>query len=61
MSDNTVFAQMASDLGYAKLDATAHAMGINSPLDGNPAEVIGSTVFDVMNEIIGCGLDFVLT
>ena len=27
--------------GWSKLDATAHAMGITSPLDGNPAEVIG--------------------
>lgn len=41
VSDNTVFAQLAADLGYDKLDATAHAMGITSPLDGNPAEVIG--------------------
>jgi penicillin-binding protein 1A len=41
VSDNTVFAQMASDLGWDKLDDTAQAMGINSPLDGNPAEVIG--------------------
>ncbi|HWE34105.1 MAG TPA: transglycosylase domain-containing protein [Solirubrobacteraceae bacterium] len=40
-SDNTVFAQMAADLGWSKLDQTAHAMGITSPLDGNPAEVIG--------------------
>jgi penicillin-binding protein 1A len=41
VSDNTVFAQMASDLGWDKLDDTAHAMGVTSPLDGNPAEVIG--------------------
>jgi penicillin-binding protein 1A len=41
LSDNTVFAQMAADLGWSKLDQTAHAMGITSPLDGNPAEVIG--------------------
>src|SRR5205823_12922586 len=40
-SDNTVFAQLAADLGWDKLDATAHAMGITSPLDGNPSEVIG--------------------
>jgi penicillin-binding protein 1A len=40
-SDNTVYAQMAADLGWAKLDQTAHAMGITSPLDGNPSEVIG--------------------
>jgi penicillin-binding protein 1A len=32
---------LAADLGYDKLDATAHAMGITSPLDGNPSEVIG--------------------
>jgi penicillin-binding protein 1A len=41
VSDNTVYAQMAADLGWDKLDDTAHAMGITSPLDGNPAEVIG--------------------
>ncbi len=41
VSDNTVFAQLAADLGWSKLDATARAMGITSPLDGNPAEVIG--------------------
>ncbi len=41
VSDNTVFAQLADDEGYDKLDATAHAMGITSPLDGFPSEVIG--------------------
>ncbi len=41
LSDNTVFAQLAADLGWTKLDKTAHAMGITSPLDANPAEVIG--------------------
>jgi penicillin-binding protein 1A len=41
LSDNTVFVQLAADLGWDKLDDTAHAMGITSPLDGNPAEVIG--------------------
>ena len=41
VSDNTVFAQLAADLGWSKLDQTAHAMGITSPLDGYPAEVIG--------------------
>jgi penicillin-binding protein 1A len=40
-SDNTVYAQLAADLGWDKLDQTAHAMGITSPLDGNPSEVIG--------------------
>ena len=41
VSDNTVFAQLAEDLGYQKLDATAHAMGITSTLDAFPSEVIG--------------------
>ena len=41
LSDNTVYVQLAADLGWDKLDAMAHAMGITSPLDGNPAEVIG--------------------
>ena len=39
VSDNTVFAQLAADLGWDKLDQTAHAMGITSQLNGNPAEV----------------------
>jgi penicillin-binding protein 1A len=41
LSDNTVYAQLAADEGWNKLDQTARAMGITSPLDGNPAEVIG--------------------
>ncbi|MGA2013491.1 MAG: transglycosylase domain-containing protein [Solirubrobacteraceae bacterium] len=41
VSDNTVFAQLAADVGADKLDATAHAMGITSPLFGFPAEVLG--------------------
>jgi penicillin-binding protein 1A len=41
LSDNTVFAQLAADIGFKKLDTMAHAMGITSPLYGNPSEVIG--------------------
>ncbi|HTU87389.1 MAG TPA: transglycosylase domain-containing protein, partial [Solirubrobacteraceae bacterium] len=41
ISDNTVYAQLAADLGWSKLDQTAYAMGITSHLTGNPAEVIG--------------------
>ncbi len=41
ISDNTVFAQLAADLGWTKIDQTAHAMGITSKLTGNPSEVIG--------------------
>jgi penicillin-binding protein 1A len=41
VSDNTVFAQLAADLGWDKLDQTAHEMGITSPLNAYPSEVIG--------------------
>jgi penicillin-binding protein 1A len=42
VSDNTVFAQLAADVGWDKLDATAHAMGITSHLDDYPSEVLGA-------------------
>jgi penicillin-binding protein 1A len=42
MSDNTVFAQLAQDLGMNKVTATAHAMGITSPLSNLPSEVLGA-------------------
>ena len=45
VSDNTVFAQLAADLGWQKLDATAHAMGVTSKLTANPAEVIGGLTY----------------
>jgi penicillin-binding protein 1A len=41
VSDNTVFAQLAADLGPEKLDQTAYAMGITSHLDGYYSEVLG--------------------
>ncbi len=47
ISDNTVFAQLAADLGWGKLDATAHAMGITTHLFGNPSEVIGGLTIGV--------------
>jgi penicillin-binding protein 1A len=40
-SDNTVFAQLDLDVGPAAVAATAHQLGIVSPLDGIPAEGIG--------------------
>jgi len=40
-SDNTVFAQLDLDVGPKSVAATAHQMGIVSPLDGIPAEGIG--------------------
>ena len=42
LSDNTVFAQLAQDLGMQNVSATAHAMGITSPLDNYPSEVLGA-------------------
>jgi penicillin-binding protein 1A len=47
ISDNTVYAQLAADLGMDKFDQTAHAMGVTSPLAGNPAEVIGGLTYGV--------------
>jgi len=47
VSDNTVFAQLAVDLGMDKFDQMAHAMGITSKLIGNPSEVIGGLVYGV--------------
>jgi penicillin-binding protein 1A len=41
-SDNTVFAQLAQDLTMPKVSATAHAMGITSPLTNFPSEVLGA-------------------
>jgi penicillin-binding protein 1A len=42
LSDNTVFAQLAQDLGMQNVSATAHAMGITSHLDNYPSEVLGA-------------------
>ena len=42
LSDNTVFAQLAQDVGMDKVTATAHAMGITSPLSGFPSEALGA-------------------
>ena len=40
-SDNTVFAQLALDLGPDSVADTAHDMGIETELDGLPAETLG--------------------
>jgi penicillin-binding protein 1A len=40
-SVNVVFAQLGLDVGPENVADTAHAMGIESPLDGIPAEAIG--------------------
>jgi penicillin-binding protein 1A len=41
LSDNTVFAQLDSDVTPDKVRSTAYAMGVTSHLDGFPAEAIG--------------------
>jgi penicillin-binding protein 1A len=40
-SDNTVYAQLALDLGPESVADTAHDMGITTNLDGIPAETLG--------------------
>jgi penicillin-binding protein 1A len=40
-SDNTVYAQLALDLGPDSIADTAHDMGITTQLDGLPAETLG--------------------
>jgi penicillin-binding protein 1A len=47
ISDNTVFAQLAVDLGMDKFDQTAYDMGITTKLNGNPSEVIGGLAYGV--------------
>jgi penicillin-binding protein 1A len=42
LSDNTVFAQLGQDLGMSKVSAVAHSMGITSPLQDFPSEVLGA-------------------
>jgi penicillin-binding protein 1A len=42
VSDNTVFAQLAQDVTLPKVSATAHAMGITSPLSDFPSEALGA-------------------
>ncbi len=43
-SDNTVYAQLALDLGARKIVSVAHRMGITSPLAAYPSIVLGSEV-----------------
>jgi penicillin-binding protein 1A len=45
VSDNTVFAQLVVDLGVAKMNQIARAMGITSPLGSNPSEVLGALTY----------------
>ncbi|HTW43346.1 MAG TPA: transglycosylase domain-containing protein [Solirubrobacteraceae bacterium] len=40
-SDNTVYAQLAADLGEETITQTAYAMGVKEHLIGNPAQALG--------------------
>jgi penicillin-binding protein 1A len=40
-SDNTVYAQLAADLGESTVTEMAHKMGVTSPLDNYAAEALG--------------------
>ncbi|HLM85055.1 MAG TPA: transglycosylase domain-containing protein [Solirubrobacteraceae bacterium] len=40
-SDNTVYAQLAADLGEETITHTAYAMGVKEHLIGNPAQALG--------------------
>jgi penicillin-binding protein 1A len=46
-SDNTVFAQLAADLGENTITAMAYKLGVTSHLDSYPAEAIGGLTYGV--------------
>ncbi len=46
-SDNTVYAQLAMDLGAPAMVKVAHSMGITSPINEDPAIVLGGLTYGV--------------
>jgi penicillin-binding protein 1A len=42
-SDNTVFVQLAMDLGLQNVTDTAAAMGVTTPVDSYPSIAIGAS------------------
>ena len=46
-SDNTVYAQLAADLGEETITHTAYEMGVKEHLIGNPAQALGGLVHGV--------------
>jgi penicillin-binding protein 1A len=46
-SDNTVFAQLAADLGEDTITKMAYAMGLQTHLDSYPAEALGGLTYGV--------------
>ncbi len=46
-SDNTVYAQLAADLGEESITQTAYAMGVKTHLEGYPAQALGGLTLGV--------------
>jgi penicillin-binding protein 1A len=46
-SDNTVYAQLAADLGEESITKMAYAMGVKTHLIGNPAQALGGLEYGV--------------
>ena len=46
-SDNTVYAQLAADLGEESITKMAYAMGVETHLIGNPAQALGGLEYGV--------------
>jgi penicillin-binding protein 1A len=46
-SDNTVYAQLAADLGEESITKMAYAMGVTTHLIGNPAQALGGLEYGV--------------
>jgi penicillin-binding protein 1A len=46
-SDNTVYAQLAADLGEESITEMAYKMGVKTHLEGNPAQAIGGLTYGV--------------
>jgi penicillin-binding protein 1A len=46
-SDNTVYAQLAADLGEETVTHTAYEMGVKTHLEGNPAQALGGLTLGV--------------
>jgi penicillin-binding protein 1A len=46
-SDNTVFAQLAADLGETSVTAMAYKLGVTTHLDSYPAEALGGLTYGV--------------
>lgn len=46
-SDNTVYAQLAADLGEPSITQMAYKMGVKTHLEGNPSQAIGGLTYGV--------------